>query len=192
MNQGESYKIDFTIPQGPTGPAGTNIARSAYLVTFNEGTAPTGVTINSNTSLPINRKELDISGLITLDSINKTIKFNIEGYYKVTFTVSAYIQNASNSNFNKETDFVSLGFKKVNTDDVYIGTSQWVSDDIAIELVGQGIIAVNNINDLYELINLSKSQIYLDSPDRKNTISNSYFASPYITIVIEYLGRQGA
>ncbi len=204
MNQQDSYKLNFTLPQGPTGPAGvqgdigptgpagTNIARSAYLVTFNDGSSPTGITINSNDRLPIDREELDLSNLITLDTQDETIKFNTEGYYKITFTVSAYIQLASNSTFNKQTDFVSLGFKKINSNDVYIGTSQWVSNEVAVELVGQGIIAVNNTADLYELVNLSQRQICLDAPDLKNTASTSYFTTPYLTIVIEYLGRQVA
>lgn len=186
------YLLNFTLPQGPTGPAGTNIARSAYLTTFNDGTSANGIVIQSDDRLPIDREELDISNLITLDTTDETIKFNIEGYYKVTFTVSAYVFYSSNSTFDPATDFVSLGFKKVGTDDVYIGTSQWVLNETAIQLVGQGIISVNDTTQLYELTNLSKRNIQLLTPDLKNTISQSYFTNPLLTIVIEYLGRQGA
>lgn len=97
MNQSEGYKLNFTLPQGPTGPegpigpAGTNIARSAYLATFNDGTLANGLTVPEGERLPIDREELDISDLVTLDTADETIKFNLEGYYKVSFTVSAYV-----------------------------------------------------------------------------------------------------
>lgn len=198
MNQGGSYKLNFTLPQGPTGPqgpegpAGTNTARSAYLATFNNGTTANGLAVPEDDRLPIDREELDISSLITLDSSDETIKFNIEGYYKITFTVSAYVLHSTNSTFDPKTDFVSLGFRKVGTDDIYIGTSGYVTDEVAVQFVGQGIIAVNDITALYELVNLSKQNIYLKTPDLPNITTSSYFANPLLTIVIEYLGRQGA
>ncbi len=198
MNKEDSYKINFTLPQGPTGPegpqgpAGTNIARSAYLATFNSGTTANGLSVPEGDRLPIDREELDISNLITLDSTDETIRFNVEGYYKVTFTVSAYVLHTTNSTFDPKTDFVSLGFKKVGTDNIYIGTSQYIPNEIAVQMVGQGIISVNDSTALYELVNLSNQNIYLDSPDLPNISSNSYFANSLLTIVIEYLGRQGA
>ncbi len=194
MNQGESYEINFTIPQGatgPVGPAGTNIARSAYLATFNNGTVGNGLAVPAKGRLPIDREELDISDLITLDTTDETIQFNIEGYYKITFTVNAYVLHKNNV-FDKTTDFVSLGFKKAGTDNIYIGTSQFITEEIPVQMVGQGIIAVTNTTDLYELVNLTDQNIYLDSPDLPNISSTSYFTNPLLTIVIEYLGRQGA
>ena len=61
-----------------------------------------------------------------------------------------------------------------------------------MQIVGQGIIAVENIANAYELVNLSPQTIYLDSPSLGDISSGSYFANSLITIVIEYLGRQGA
>lgn len=109
----------------------------------------------------------------------------------MTFIVNAYVLH-KNSTFDKSTDFVSLSFKKVGTDNVYIGTSQFVTDEVSIQLVGQGIIAITNTTDLYELVNLTDQNIYLESPDLPNISSTSYFTNPLLTIVIEYLGRQGA
>lgn len=192
------YLLNFVLPQGPTGPsgpegpAGTNIARSAYLATFNNGTVATGIAVDSGERLPIDREELDISDLITLDSNNETIQFNIPGYYKVSFTVSAYALHSTNSTFDPSTDFVSIGFVREGTDNVYIGTSQWITDEVAVQLFAQGIISVVDISETYVLQNLGKRQLYLQSPDLKDTASTSYFASPLITVVIEYLGRQGA
>lgn len=196
MKQNDAkYLLNFVLPQGPTGPtgpAGTSIARAAYLATFNDGTSANGIAIGPDERLPIDRQELDISGLITLDTNDDTIQFNLPGYYRITFTVSAYAMYASNSTFNPATDFISLGFKLVNTDNVYIGTSQWIVNETAMQLVGQGIIAVTNVANVYELVNLGNRHIYLDSPDLKNINSNSYFSNSLVTIVIEYLGRQGA
>lgn len=58
--------------------------------------------------------------------------------------------------------------------------------------MGQGIIAVNDISNAYELVNLSPEIIYLDTPILGNISSGSYFTNSLITIIIEYLGRQGA
>lgn len=191
----KEYSLNFVLPQGPTGPegpAGTNIARSAYLATFNNGTVATGILIDSGERLPIDVEELDISDLITLDKANETIQFNIPGYYKVTFTVSAYTKHLNGSSFDPDVDIVSIGFKKEGTDNVYIGTSGWIPDEVAREFVGQGIISVVTTTEKYVLENLGNSEFYLYSPDLKNIVSTSYFSSPLITIVIEYLGRQGA
>lgn len=190
------YKINFTIPQGPTGPTGpngTNIARSAYIATFNNSTVTQdGILVDSEERLPLDLLELDISNLITLDTTNETIQFNIPGYYKITFTVSAYVKHLNGTTFEEDTDIVSLGFKKENTDLIYIGASGWTPDEIAREFVGQGIISIVTTTEKYTLENLGQTEIYLNSPDLKNLTTTSYFSTPLITVVIEYLGRQGA
>ena len=91
--------------------------------------------------LPIDRKDLDISSLITLDENENTIQFDVEGYYKIT---------------------------------------------------AQGIIAVENIANAYELVNVGKNDIYLNTLTLDNIQSGSYFTNSLVTIIIEYLGRQGA
>lgn len=58
---------------GPTSPIGINYTKNIYLVTFNDGTNVDGILVKSNSALPINRKELDIYGLINLDTSNNTI-----------------------------------------------------------------------------------------------------------------------
>lgn len=172
---------------GPTGPIGPSLLRSAYLVTFNDGTKADGIEVKSGDSLPITRAELDISNIITLN--NNIIKFNVPGYYRVSFTVSAY-PLVSSVDFDPETDIVSVGFKETNTDLVYIGVGQWVYNGEAIEHFAQGILSVPDISKTYELSNLGKSSIYISTPDLKNIASTSYFSNPLITIVIDYLGRQ--
>lgn len=191
---GTSHILDFVIPQGqigPTGPSGFNFSRTAYIVTFNDGKSANGIKIESKKRIPIDRMELDVSNLTTLDSTNKTIKFNETGYYKITFTISAY-PAVNDIEFDPTKDIVSVGFRQINTDNAYIGVSQFVYNAEPVQLLGQGIIAVIDKEITYELINLGKYPIYLLTPDIANIATTSYFSNPLVTIVIEYLGRQGA
>lgn len=171
---------------GPTGPEGTVPLRSAYLVTFNGGQS---IEVLENNKLPFTRKELDLTNLVTLKDDN-SLQFNIEGYYKITFVISAYVPKAG-ATFNPKTDFVSVGFRLADTDNIYIGASKWINNETATQIVGHGIIAVENTSNLYELINLSNRTIYLNSPDIKDIGSESYFTNCFITVIIDYLGRQG-
>ena len=61
---------------GPTGPSGSRNSRSAYFVTFNDGTSQDGIPVNTNSPLPIDRKELDITNLVTLDTTKQTQNLN--------------------------------------------------------------------------------------------------------------------
>lgn len=53
----------------------------------------------------------------------------------------------------------------------------------------QGVIAVNYLDEQYELVNLGNKDIYLNSPDLNNIKSDSYFTKSLVTIIIEYMGR---
>lgn len=180
-----------TGPTGATGPTGPTLLHSAYFVTFNDGTREDGIPIAAGERLPISRAEIDVSNLAQLDTTNKTIKFNKIGYYNITFTVSAYTKQ-TNTDFDPTKDLVALGFRLINTDNVYIGTSEFIYNEEIKQLLAQGIIAVENTDNLYELVNLSKQEIYLNSPDNKNLGTHSYFANSLVTITVNYLGRLGA
>ena len=58
--------------------------------------------------------------------------------------------------------------------------------------MAQGIIAVENIANAYELVNLGNQTIRLNTPNLGDIQSGSYFTNSILTMVIEYLGRQGA
>ena len=175
-------------PQGEMGPAGPQLMRNAYLVTFNDGTL---LSIASGERLPMNRVELDISKLVNLDSNEKTIQFNVKGYYFIHIIISAY-SSKTDVNFDPTKDFVSFGFRKVGTDNIYIGASEWSQDEVAKQISAHGIIAVEDSSNIYELVNTSKQTINLNSPDIKNIQSQSYFTNSLVTVAIEYLGRQGS
>lgn len=188
--ESSNHNLDFIIPMGPTGPAGPLLLRSAYLVTFNHSTDPNGVMVNSLENIPIERVELDVSNLLTVDMVNNTIKFNVTGYYKIFFTISAYPQ-VHGQDFDPTKDIVSVGFREHGTDNVYVGVGEFVYNGEPVELTASGIIAVVNTDTSYELANLGKYPIYLETPDMVNISSDSYFANSLVTIVIDYLGRQG-
>lgn len=174
-------------PTGPKGDPGPSKIKTAYLVTFNEGLPTEGISINSLSRLPVERSELDIDNLATLDQTEKTIKFNVAGYYKITFVVSARIE--PENPFSSESDFITIGFRQINTDNVYIGTSKWLYENQYTNLLAQGILAVDNPANIYELVNLSSKTIYLNTPDIKHIKSISYFNNAIVNIVVEYLGR---
>lgn len=180
-----------TGPQGPTGPTGPTLLQTAYLATFNDGALVDGVPIASLARLPINRVELNVSNLVTVDTKEKVIKFNLPGYYKVSFTVSAYPE-VQGPDFDPKTDIVSVGFRQTGTDNVYVGVGEWVFNGEAVELNAMGVVSVVNTNNTYELANLGKQTIYLNTPDLMDIASNSYFSNPLMTMVVEYLGRQGS
>lgn len=173
-------------PIGPTGPAG--ISRSAYLVTYNYSENEDGIKVLPNNRLPIERKEIDATNLVDLNTNDNTIKFNEIGYYKISFIVSAYTQ-ATDIEFNPHRDFVSLGFKMINTDNIYIGASEWIYDETATQIMAHGIISIENPNNVYALFNVGNYNIFLNTPDLNDINSNSYFTNSLITIIIEYLGK---
>lgn len=172
-------------PQGEQGPPGMGLMKSCYVVTFNNGTQSDGIAVMKNGRIPLARDEINIASIINLD--NNTIKLNESGYYKITFTVSAYPEVTS-LDFDPSKDFVSVGFREVNTDNVYVGTSGWVYNGEAAVLMGQGIISAPTNDKVYEFVNLSNSTIYLSSPDIRNISSSSYFSNCLVTVVIDYLG----
>lgn len=57
---------------------------------------------------------MDISDIVTLDTAEETIQFNVEGYYKIIFTVSAYAKQ-DGTEVDPTKDFVSIGFRLVDT-----------------------------------------------------------------------------
>lgn len=134
---------------------------------------------------------MDISDIVTLDTNEEVIQFNVEGYYKIAITVLSYVKQ-ENTDFDSTKDFVSSGFRLVDTENLFIGASEWIYYEEPKQIVAQGIIAVEDISNAYELVNLSPQTIYLHGPSLGDIGATSYFDNSLITIVIEYLGRQGA
>lgn len=185
--QGETGIQGVEGPIGPTGPAGPERIRSGYFVTFSESFPENGFEIISGARIPIKRKEVDTTGLYVLDQNDNTIQFNKTGAYKVEFVVSAYVPYQNNT-FNKTTDFISVGLRKVDETIIFAGASSWVYNESSVQLVAQGICIISDISEPIELVNLTKRSIYLDTPNIMNTITDSYFINAPVTLLIEYLG----
>ena len=167
---------------------GLESVRSAYVVTYNDGTSADGIPVASSERLPLDRMELDPTSLVTINTDDETIKFNQIGHYKIEFTVSAY-PSVNGVDFDPTTDIVSVGLRQNNTDNIYVGVGEWVYNGEPVELHGHGIIAVTDTNTLYELANLGNSTIYLSTPDIRDLSTKSYFANPLVTLVVTYLGK---
>lgn len=182
---GTTHTLDFYLPLGPTGPKGLELIESAYLVTFQDNYPPEGLKVSTMEEIPITRIEISTSDICSLN--NNTIKFKKTGHYKISFKVNAYTK--IDTTFNPDEDFVSLGFKPKDSDNIYIGASTFTSDNIEKTLIGEGILSVVNLDTEYNIVNLGKKDIYLKTPDLKNISSISYFINSPVTIIIEYLGR---
>lgn len=183
--EGNIKYLSFVLPKGDKGEDGPNKIRCAYLVTFNE----TGeVSVDKNNSIPITRKEIDSTNLVSLNSEENEISFNTVGYYKISIIASAYVKKASTS-FDEKTDFASVAFREKNTDNIYIGASKWIKDEIPSQIKAEGVVAVVSEDTKYELVNVGNQILYLNSPDLNYISSNSYFTNSLVTINIEYLGK---
>lgn len=94
-----------------------------------------------------------------------------------------------NENFDPKIDFATLAFKKVGTDNIYVGASCFYRNEETSHIHAEGILSIDSTNDLYELSNVSKRNIYLNTPDLQNIDSDSYFTNSSLTLIIEYLGK---
>lgn len=176
-------------PEGPTGPPGPEQINAAYFITYNNNYYTQGYPVDSNARLPIDRLEYDNGGLFSLNQQDNTIHFHKNGIYKVTFVVNAKVTFANDTSFNQFQDIVAVGFKKLNEDIIYAGACTYIPDQEPRTLVGQGLMAVADYNnEACELVNLTKREILLDTPKIETTLSHSYVLSPYISIILEYLG----
>ena len=175
--------------QGEKGDPGPNTVRASYLVTFNDSVLKDGINIDPNGILPIERKELDLTNLVNLNQTENTISFNVAGYYRISIIVSAYVKGIETP-FDKTKDFVTIGFREKDTDNIYIGTSTWYETEVSKQNIMEGMLAVTDPKKEFELVNLGSKSICLLTPDIENIKSKSYFTNSLITVFIEYLGRQ--
>ena len=186
---GETGPKGDTGDRGPIGPTGPDLILSALILSYNDdpNTFPmNGKEIASNSRLPLLRLEFNRDELVTLDNVNNTIKFNKIGVYKVTFCVSAYVKK-TDVDFSHSTDFVAVALRQVQSDNVIAGATTWSYNEVAQNAYGQGIVSVDNVDNLYELINVQTKSIYINGADITKTISQSYFSVPMISIIINKL-----
>lgn len=190
-----THYLDFVIPKGfdgnpgdigPTGPEGPHTINASYVVSFENNYPSEGLEIKENERLPLSRIEINRGNIVSID--NNLLKFSNPGHYKINFIVNAALKK-DDTTFDENKDLVGIGFRKTNTDNIYIGNSLWSNDSISQSIVAQGILAITDTNDEYELVNISKRSIYLKAPKVENINTNSFFVNLPVSLVIEYLGR---
>lgn len=162
---------------------------AALILSYNDSpmTFPVeGKEIESNGRLPLMRYELDNGGVILLDKDANTVQINKTGVYKVTFSVNAYVKK-DGAQFDPATDFVAVAFRQVGTDEIYAAANAWTPEDCAVNMFGQGLFVVKDVEAKYELVNVQKKSIYINGCNIMNTISQSYFSVPMISLVITKL-----
>lgn len=76
---------------------------------------------------------------------SNNIKFRKIGHFKVSFKVNAYIKK-NDTNFDSNQDFVALGFKPQDSDNIYIGASVFITDEVSRDITADGILVVLDTN----------------------------------------------
>ena len=71
--------------------------------------------------------------------------------------------NIFKNSINEKSKSGKLVLSLTNTDDVYIGASCWKNNEIANQIVAEGIISIVNTEDTYEIVNLGNQTFYLNS-----------------------------
>lgn len=97
--------------------------------------------------------------------------------------MNAYI-DYTGVDFDPKTDFVSIGFREVDSNQIIAGTNTWSFNPSASNMTGEGIFVVEDPLNDYEFVNLQRKSTYLNGGDITETISQSYFASQIVTVII--------
>lgn len=175
--------------RGPQGDPAILFIPAALILSYNDSpqTFPAeGKEIKSNGRLPLMRFELDNGGVVLLDKDENTIQINKTGVYKITFSVNAYVKHDAGQ-FDPATDFVAVAFRQVDTDVIHAAANALTPTECTVNMFGQGLFVVDNTDTKYELVNVQKKSIYINGCNIMNTISQSYFSVPMISIVITKL-----
>ncbi len=167
--------------QGPIGPAGPLAIPTSIFIRFN--TTSTDEEVASKSRIPFDVKIGDDSNLFKLDLEENTITFLQTGTYYIDFIVQAHPINQTP--LKDDHDMVAIGFKKVDEETVYAGGSMWDSDNSTVYIIGKGIVTLPYENEIFELVNLGKYPIYLNSPNSAYIYSESSFVNPVVNLSIQ-------
>ncbi len=185
--EGLNHKLDFVIPKGvdgkdgPTGPAGPLVIPTALFMTFDSEDQSSGIKVDANERIPIELKISSEENDFVLNSEENTITIKNPGIYRIDFTV--YACSIYETSFFKDRDIIAIGFKKPNENTVYAGASVWNDNKLPMAIVGNGIIFTTLPQEEFELLNVGKKEIYLNTPDLDEETSS--FAKPVVSIIIQ-------
>ncbi len=173
--------------RGPQGATGPYQIKSAFILSYAEAGylyENDGLQINSGARLPLMRVETNYGNIV---SINQNgITFNETGVYQITFVTSGRVQ-MTHSNFDSGTDFVAIGFRVTGSTQILAAANSWSIEQAPKTLYGQGVFVVDDTSKVYELVNLQKKPVYIYGCDITQSITDSYFASTLLTIIITKL-----
>ncbi len=174
-------------PTGPTGPQGIPgplAVPSAFFITANDDLDPLGITVASNARIPIDTKIYDMNENFTLND-DYTITFKDGGVYFIELMVEAY--TSQSAIYPGQSEVIGVGLRKLNETTIYVGGCSWDYQEPVVRINAHGIVTTVLQNDTFELINLAQDTIHLKSPNANNLITDSFFANPIVTIVIQKL-----
>lgn len=168
-------------PEGPQGPPGPLVIPTVSITTFRPENSDDGIQVGANQKIPLDLTISNENEDFILNEDENTITIRYPGTYRVDFVIYAYTINSGN--FVQSKDIVSVGFRKVEETTVYAGGSIWSDNQLPSAVVGSGIITTVLENDIFELANVGKQTIYLNSP--KLDDNASLFANPVVSMVIQ-------
>ena len=168
---------------GPKGDPGPLEVPSAFFMTANDDLDTYGIPVESNKRIPIDTKIYDMNENFTLS--DNTIAFKKGGVYRVDFMVQLY--SSSSTIYPGKNDVVGVGLRKVGETTIYVGGCTWDYQEPVVRINAHGIVTTVLDNDVFELINTSQDTIHLVSPGSNELATDSFFANPIVTIVIEKL-----
>lgn len=177
--------------KGEKGDSGINITNATYLVTLRDPSfviPDEGLEIRSGERLPIKNihDRSTTQGVVTLDAQNNTLSFLEGGAYEITATFNGFVKFPE-GDFQPDRDFLCVGFREVNSDNVYIGVNDYNAQQTPHNITMQGILQIPNPTKPYEIVNLQKKSLFLLGGKKSQTLTNSYFTTPILTLIIKKL-----
>ena len=97
------------------------------------------------------------------------------------------LYSSSSTIYPGENDVIGVGLRKVGETTIYVGGSTWDYQEPVVRINAHGIVTTVLENDEFELINTTLDTIHLVSPNSNTLTTDSFFANPIVTIVIEKL-----
>ncbi len=184
--KGEQGVSGPTGPTGPTGPQGQpgylDIPMAFFLTTSKDLTDGTYI-VDYDENFPIATMSLDTSSNYYIDSRNNTITIFETGIYRIDFMVMAHPTAPVSPQAGS--DVISVAFKKVGLDDICFGTSVWTNGGKSVLITGTGYINQTVPRGWYELSNVGKYAVIVESPPTDSLIIDSPLVTPAVSIMIQ-------
>ncbi len=182
---GPKGDVGPTGEKGPKGDPGTLDIPVAFFLTTSKDLQNNPLVLQPQDNLPLKLMTIDTDSNYYLNTTNNTIIFYNAGLYKIEF--SASVRTNSQGSGKNDSNVISLGFKKVGEEPVYIGTSTWGNPTTPTLVTGHGILDFKSSKMWCQITNLSKVPIVLESPSVNSLNTNYSLVSPVVTLLIERL-----